>query len=78
MMRKGSHRTRAAEKTDKGFISITGAKTRLKPLQRWIPSTPLICKLWDNAMIVDVVAIGGMSVKCTSVYVCVCVFEEVE
>lgn len=73
-MRKGRDRTQAAEKTDKGFTSIT-AKTRLRPEPLWIPSTPLICQLWENAIIVDVVAKGGLLLEC--VYVCLKRWDEV-
>lgn len=60
MLEKGKDRIRAAEKTDKGFTSITGAKTRLGTQPLWILSTLLICQLWENAIIVDVVAKGGL------------------
>lgn len=66
--RKRYCRIQAAEKTE-GFTSITGAKMRLRPQPLWIPITPLICQLLENAIIVDVEAKGGLLLG----RVCVCV-----
>lgn len=68
ILRKGRDRIQAAEKTE-GFTSITGARMRLRLQPLWIPITPLICQLLENAIIVDVVAKGGLLLGC----VCVCV-----
>lgn len=67
-LRKGRDRIQAAEKTE-GFTSITGAKMRLRPQPLWISITPLICQLQENAIIVDVVAKGGVVVR-ACVFVC--------